>query len=133
MHAHLVAVLAQDEGDFLAGAGFRRDPAHVDAERLGLHLELHDAFVLQLAVDVFLGDERASVILDHGIIALGFFADSQDLIGFGVNRDNAWLVDDDPLTPYVYQCIGGTKIDTDIVGKPPQQLIKHAGASKLLR
>src|SRR5688572_68766 len=57
--------------------------------------------------------------------ALGFFADCQDVGGARLNGDNGRFPQYNSLVSDIYQRVGCSQIDTDIVGKQALNLREH--------
>ena len=55
-----------------------------------------------------------------------FAADSQDLPGPLVHRDDGRLIDDDAFAAHVDERVGRPEIDADILGKMPEKTLDNA-------
>ncbi len=47
-------------------------------------------------------------------------ADGDDIFGSAIERNDRWLVEDDPLSFLPDEGVRGTEIDTDVVGEYPK-------------
>lgn len=47
-------------------------------------------------------------------------ADGDDILGSAIERNDRWLVEDDPLSFLPDEGVRGTEIDTDVVGEDPK-------------